>query len=155
MSRNTLNFRVPFDPFTEVASDHVPEEEILPWYPELTADRLGRLLGAMDNDVQIDRGNADITYPMDQMVGPSFNDRITAEDMDVNLMLNRATLSRAATQLRAITDPSNRTTGRGHHLTSPRDHLSQHLTEVSTLGQGLPHPKHFKDNVMARLLNDS
>ena len=121
MTRNTFKFRVPFDPCTEVASDHVPEEEILPWYPELTADRLGRLLGAMDNDVQIDRGNADITYPMDQMVGPSFNDRITAEDMDVNLMLNKATLSRAATQLRAITDPSNRTTGRGHHLSSPSD----------------------------------
>jgi hypothetical protein len=96
MSRNTLNFRVPFDPFTEVVGDHVPEEEILPWYPELTADRLGRLLGAMDNDVQIDRGNAGITYPMDQMVGPNFNDRSTAEDMGVNLMLNRATLSRAA-----------------------------------------------------------
>jgi hypothetical protein len=55
MTRNTFKFRVPFDPVVEVAWDHVPQEAIQPWYPELSRDHLGRLIGAMDNDVQVDR----------------------------------------------------------------------------------------------------
>jgi hypothetical protein len=159
MTRNTFKFRVPFDPVVntrvETAGDHVPLEAIQPWYPELSRGHLGRLIGAMDNDVLVDTGSAGILDPMDQMAGPNFCDRITAEDMEVNLRQNRAAVAKAATQLRATTDPSNRTTGRGHHLPSPRDHLAQHLTEVSTLHQALPYPRHLKDNVMARLLNDS
>ena len=58
MTRNTFKFRVPFDPVVETAWDHVAQEAIQPWYPELSRGHLGRLIGAMDNDVQVDRGNA-------------------------------------------------------------------------------------------------
>ena len=84
MSRDTFNFRVLFDPFTDGVGGHVPEEEILSWYPELSELHLERLLEATERDVLHNRGNAALIYAMNQMSGPSFNDRVTAEDMDIN-----------------------------------------------------------------------
>ena len=102
MARNTLSFRVPFDPgVAQMAGGHVPQQAIQPWYPELSRSHLERLTGATDYDVLVDTGSAGILDPMDQMVGPNFYDRITAEDMVVNLRLNRAAVAMAATQLRA------------------------------------------------------
>ena len=152
MAQDTHNFRVLFDLSTE---GHVPEEDVLSWYPELSELHLERLLEAAERNVLHNRGNASLIYAMDQMTGPSFNDRRTADDLDFNLQLNRAYLSSASTQFRAITDPSDRTTWRGHHLPAPHEFKLQHLVEVSGLDRDLPNPKHLQDNVMPRLLNDS
>ncbi|CAE8644169.1 unnamed protein product [Polarella glacialis] len=89
------------------------------------------------------------------MAGPSFNDRLTSFEEVDNIRRNQAYMRDAATFLRAVTDPSDRTRGRGHHLATIEEVHQQHLTEVCTICRDLPHPKHLRDNVMPRLLNDS